>query len=99
MEDLCRQGDDRDAAGTRVWSAAEAVFKMTGDRHCSFNIKSFNGHAATLVAHGSRTVVVQTQTVQLARGPLRMVAIAMACLPDAGVAQGKEALDNSPYDW
>jgi enediyne polyketide synthase len=76
VEELVKQGDPRDRAGTRLWSALEAVRKAFNGTNPEFTIvKQVNDlvllHASTSVGECQ----VATIPIRLTRPPERMVAI------------------------
>jgi len=69
-------GDSLDRAGTRIWSAQEAVRKATGARRIELEVKGRSGEGVLLTAHtDSGEVAVLTFPIKLTLGPEKMVAI------------------------
>lgn len=74
LRGLCQGGEARDTAGTRVWAAMEALFKAGAGRSTP-TLGKREGDVVELEHAGYRVV---TLPLALARGPLRMLAIACA---------------------
>lgn len=76
LEDLVSQGDNRNCAGTRIWSATEAVRKAANGSNPEFSLVKLQGETALLEATTETgTYLVLTLKVSLTRSPERMVAL------------------------
>ena len=76
VNQLVQEGDDRDRAGTRIWSALEAVRKAFNGINPEFSVAGQQGTAILLQATTADAIhFVLTVPVQLTRYPERMVAL------------------------
>ncbi|MBD2360419.1 SDR family NAD(P)-dependent oxidoreductase [Anabaena minutissima FACHB-250] len=76
VDELVSKGDTRDRAGTRIWSALEAVRKAFNGSHPEFSIVDKQGDSVLLKAQTTEgDYLVVTVPVKLTRPPERMVAI------------------------
>ena len=74
VEELVRRGDHQDRAGTRIWSALEAVRKAFNGSNPQFTVLSKKGDRVLLESKTTDCLVL-TVPVKLTRPPERMVAI------------------------
>jgi enediyne polyketide synthase len=74
LEELFQRGDPLDRAGTRIWSALEAVRKAFNGSQPQFTILAKEGNSVLLKCQNTNCVVL-TVPVALTRPPERMVAI------------------------
>ena len=76
VNQLVQEGDARDRAGTRIWSALEAVRKAFNGIDPEFSVAGQQGAAILLQAKATDAIhFVLTVPVQLTRYPERMVAL------------------------
>jgi acyl-CoA thioesterase FadM/3-hydroxymyristoyl/3-hydroxydecanoyl-(acyl carrier protein) dehydratase len=82
LEALISQGDDRDTAGTRIWSAVEAVRKARNGGQPQLSLWGQEGAAVVLKAETETDPFwILTLPVQLTRHPQRMIAIVVEASP------------------
>lgn len=94
VEELVRQGDTRDRAGTRIWSALEAVRKALNGTNPEFSIVEKEDDVVLLHASTSAgDCQVVTVPIQFTRPPERIIAVVVP-LP----LTNKSALVNSSTD-
>ncbi len=76
VNELVQQGDTIDKAGTRIWSALEAVHKAYNGSQPKFSIIAKKGEGVLIAAQTSAgDYLVVTVPIKLTRPPQRMVAI------------------------
>ena len=76
MSELVRQGDTTDRAGTRIWSANEAITKAFNGIEAQFSIVNRNGDAVLFECKTSTSKhYIVTFSLKLTRPPERMLAI------------------------
>ena len=93
---LVQGGDSLDRAGTRIWSAVEAVRKATQAVHIDLQVDRRLGAAALLKPDGSQDPLrVLTLPVRLTRGPERMIALVVA----SGAASSSPAVGGINPEW
>jgi hypothetical protein len=79
LEGLTAAGDSLAVAGTRVWSAVEAVYKATQASTIELAVAGRDGPAVLLHAtNPSGGPSILTLPIRLTRGPERMVAVVVA---------------------
>ena len=84
-------GDSLDRAGTRIWSAQEAVRKATGARRIELQVQGRSGEGVLFAAHtDSGEVAVLTFPMKLTLGPEKMVAL-VACSHEAAEPEAARA--------
>lgn len=85
-------GDDRETAGTRIWAAAEALYKAGGGRETP-TPRVREGERAEIVEFELPGWRIVTFPFPLARGPVRMIAIAIAAEAAAVKAESAPRID------
>ena len=76
IDELVNKGDTRDKAGTRIWSALEAVRKAFNCSQPEFSIIAKQGDSVLLKAQTEEgEYLVVTVSIKLTRPPERMIAI------------------------
>jgi enediyne polyketide synthase len=82
LKTLMSQGDERDIAGTRIWSAIEAIRKVKNGCQPKLSVFKQEGAAVVLKAETeTESFFVLTLPVQLTRYPQRMMAIVVELAP------------------
>jgi NAD(P)-dependent dehydrogenase (short-subunit alcohol dehydrogenase family)/phosphopantetheinyl transferase/acyl-CoA thioesterase FadM/acyl carrier protein/3-hydroxymyristoyl/3-hydroxydecanoyl-(acyl carrier protein) dehydratase len=76
LEELLQKGDNLDLAGTRIWSATEAVRKAFNGTNPDFSVIEFKESGALLKAETEAgTHFVLTLSLELTRKPKRIIAL------------------------
>ncbi|MFK8184467.1 MAG: SDR family NAD(P)-dependent oxidoreductase [Phormidesmis sp.] len=102
IDQLVASGDERDVAGTRVWSALEALHKAFNGVEVKLSLQQ--RQSSTVLLHAQTDLgenyYVLTSPVQLTRYPERMVAMVVEFTPEAsGLSQLKSSQsDEHPVD-
>ncbi|NEQ80928.1 MAG: SDR family NAD(P)-dependent oxidoreductase, partial [Moorea sp. SIO2I5] len=97
IEELVQQGDTYDQAGTRIWSALEAIRKAFNGTNPEFSIVAKQGDGVLLQTETPNgTYLVLTIPVKLTRPPQRMVAVLVnrqPSLPSSSIIHPQEAVE------
>jgi NAD(P)-dependent dehydrogenase (short-subunit alcohol dehydrogenase family)/phosphopantetheinyl transferase len=83
IQQLLDGGDTLDQAGTRIWTAREALFKATAEKFPALAIDSHNGDTVIFQEQNSDVHLrILTFPVELTRTPERMVAVVTYQTPE-----------------
>lgn len=77
LDQLLDAGEHLDRAGTRIWSAAEALRKARPDIRARFRIEKTNGEAVLFRVPGEEKPLVLSLPLHLTWGPERILALAV----------------------
>lgn len=97
VDDLVQRGDTRDRAGTRIWSALEAVRKAFNGSQPEFSVVAKQGEGVLLRTQTpTGDYLVVTVPIKLTRPPERMVAILVPQPQPQGKSPVTQSLSLAP---